>query len=345
VFAISGVSGGSVGATLFATLVSNEMPVKSPALVRGRTTTHDGAENFFYPDFLSPLIAKTMYPDTFQQIVPFPLPGADRATALENSLEIAWTKLQMPTQTNPWSDDLDALWPDFATGVTPALMLNTTEVETGMQMVVSNLGAGQYGPHMFFDEHKSVHLPLSTATALSGRFPIITPAGLEPLEDGTERRYVDGGYFENSGMSTISIVTVDLLDLRKIAGFPEFKLVVLRIALDDSSTTQISASEASKVQKAAEVSFYKDSAAAFGEEGSPIRTMLNTRTAREETAIGEFHSMFDPSGSGNLFQFFLNQDKMRMPLGWLLSDRAKQEIERQVHEDPTAEHVLDQLKP
>jgi len=223
VFCISGVSGGSVGASVFTALAAQGLPLSTPTDAKSLDATphsmEDDVVTFFGPDFLSPLIAKAVFPDLFQQFFPIKIPPADRARALEQSFELAWdrlakerlTKRAASTVGNPFSNDFDALWPHFYTGAAPALLLNTTEVETGMQLAVSNLSKGQYGPQMFFDDHKFVHVPLSTAAVLSARFPLVTPAGLEPSLEGTGRRYVDGGYFENSGFSTLSDVIANLL--------------------------------------------------------------------------------------------------------------------------------------
>ena len=47
-------------------------------------------------------------------------------------------------------------------------------------------------------------LRLSTAALLSARFPIISPAGVlrNDADASFGDRVVDGGYFENSGLST-----------------------------------------------------------------------------------------------------------------------------------------------
>jgi predicted acylesterase/phospholipase RssA len=341
IFVISGVSGGSVGASVFAALMAPKEQVSSLGPGPAGAPFTGGAVRYFYPDFLSPVIAKTVYSDTFQQLWPCRLPDADRAKALEQSLEQAWNLASEKQGNNPWPEDFDAMWKNFATGATPALMLNTTEVETGRQIAVSNLGAGQYGPHMFFDSHPSVHLPLSTATALSARFPIITPAGLEALPDGTERRYVDGGYSENSGLGTVTTVATDLLALTGSKNVHPFRLIVLRIGMYLPPALFGPAEEAAT----AGVSGDKNTDASFGEAGSPIRTMLNTRTAHEETVVGSFHAIFDHQPMGKYFELFLTEDRMKMPLGWLLSDRVKDEIERQVKTGPQRELILQQLEP
>jgi len=47
-------------------------------------------------------------------------------------------------------------------------------------------------------------IPLSTAATLSARFPLISPYGALPGDDPKRpsERLVDGGYFENDGVTT-----------------------------------------------------------------------------------------------------------------------------------------------
>ena len=66
VFAISGVSGGSVGAALFASLIADRSPVSVVAHANGLNANGPvggATSTFFDPDFLAPLVAKAFYPD------------------------------------------------------------------------------------------------------------------------------------------------------------------------------------------------------------------------------------------------------------------------------------------
>jgi hypothetical protein len=51
--------------------------------------------------------------------------------------------------------------------------------------------------------------------------------------------------------------------------------------------------------------------------------------------------MIDHLSYCHYFEFLLSDERMRLPLGWLLSDRAKSEIERQVmHSEPVGDVLL-----
>jgi hypothetical protein len=58
-------------------------------------------------------------------------------------------------------------------------------------------------------------LRLSTAALISARFPVISPAGVlrTPNSDGHGDRVVDGGYFENAGLTTALDLAAELKNL------------------------------------------------------------------------------------------------------------------------------------
>ncbi len=204
-------------------------------------------------DFLSPLLTAGLFPDFVQRFIPriFSLSDAlDRARGLEYAFEQAWFN-------KPWYDPFNVFrvtseeraknplaasyyehW--IPEGKAPALVLNTTVVETGERLLLSpfNFATQSSGFSLLTDISTvacplakgghHIDFPLSTAAVLSARFPIVTPVGWfercndkngnlidkngnlidkdgNPVkgEDGHPRaRLADGGYFENSGLST-----------------------------------------------------------------------------------------------------------------------------------------------
>src|SRR5262249_51650522 len=79
VYAISGVSGGGVGAALYNAFYADEK----------RTTLNGNTDSLLFEslrdDFLSPVTAAFLYPESFQSILPFKIPVFDRARYLEDS--------------------------------------------------------------------------------------------------------------------------------------------------------------------------------------------------------------------------------------------------------------------
>jgi hypothetical protein len=220
-FAISGVSGGSLGGAVFAALTKalkapNDAHMPCAALNEPRNNGFEKrVDEFFDSDFLSPLLAALLFPDFVQHFLPYPIPSFDRARALETSIEQAWAHVA-PEDPDVFSDDVFTLWePD---GSTPALVLNTTNVETGINHAVMPFMSMDKARVPLFDvlrpetgreetpgraEEPQTPGPryretmaLSTAAVLSARFPWVLPAGSYDALS-----FVDGGYYDNSGLS------------------------------------------------------------------------------------------------------------------------------------------------
>src|SRR5262249_53165355 len=147
-----------------------------------------------------------LYRDLVQQFLPFPIEKFDRAHALEDAFARAWDAQHGPDDER-FAQSFYALWTDFPGKATPALLLNTTRVATGEPMVISNLALkpGQFGQLQTLSSLDASLAPsLAAAVGLSARFPLLTPAGTILTPDAPDRRpkqrYVDGGYFDNSGL-------------------------------------------------------------------------------------------------------------------------------------------------
>jgi hypothetical protein len=216
-FAISGVSGGSLGGAVFAALTKALKAPNGghvPCALLNQTRNRDyekRVDAFFDVDFLSPLLAALLFPDFMQHFLPTPIPSFDRARALEASFEKAWRHV-VPEDPGIFGKDVFTLWD--AEGSTPALVLNTTNVETGINHAVMPFMRMDEARVPLFDvlrpESEDMHdrreetsgmrysetMALSTAVVLSARFPWVLPAGSYDALS-----FVDGGYYDNSGLS------------------------------------------------------------------------------------------------------------------------------------------------
>ncbi|MHC5719087.1 MAG: hypothetical protein ACYTX0_45245, partial [Nostoc sp.] len=230
VFAISGVSGGSLGTAVFSSLVK-----EPPSSATNDNKQNNGlgplAQKAHYVldnDFLSPLLSAGLFPDFVQRFLPvIPIPllsniseGVDRARGIEYAFEQGWDRAQDkwnkddPQKENPLRNSYYEHWKPE--GTAPALVLNTTVVETGERLVLSPFKIDL--PDLKDirtvackeKDNKEIDFPLSTAAILSARFTLVTPVGwfdrCDSEKDGKnlqqKARLADGGYFENSGIST-----------------------------------------------------------------------------------------------------------------------------------------------
>src|SRR5215475_7003620 len=199
-FGVSGVSGGSLGAAVFATLLADGAPPPGPSCGT-RKRFECAGQAMLAHDFLGPTAASLLFPDLMERFIPAPIFPEDRAAALERGWERAWGKAGLPP--DAWTRrSFSALWRGDAH--LPALFLNGTHVESGKRIITSNLkidGAAFRDAYDFFALVSGDVLP-STAALNSARFPYVGPAGTLRSSGENRGHIVDGGYFENFGALT-----------------------------------------------------------------------------------------------------------------------------------------------
>src|SRR6185503_3826926 len=151
-FAISSVSGGSVGASVYASLVhdSAASPGKVKCLEHNSTRSFSHCvREFLSEDYLSPVLAKMVAPDFVQSFLPFPWRQLDRSLGLEGSWEDSYEKVTgMPTLRRGF---LALYKGGLASSTVPALFLNTTHVETGKRYITAPMKAGLHATQDLLD--------------------------------------------------------------------------------------------------------------------------------------------------------------------------------------------------
>jgi hypothetical protein len=308
VFAVSSVSGGSLGGAVFAALAQRRAqnaeftPCGSAA--PGRQTFRRFVDKYFETDFLSPLVAAMLFPDFLQRFIPFPIYAFDRARALEYAFEAAWASAASEVAAkstddgeNPFAQPLGKV--GTYDGAAPALFLHATSVALGSRITMSPLHFAPTATTNHISEAlfgwcdesgQSVDTPLSTAVGLSARFPWVTPVGwLErPLVDGKpikgcedeeaplgNRLYLaDGGYFENSGLEQAIELAARLRRVIQLTpgefpgGEKSAEIRIIQIAAKDRFATRWSRSDFG-------LTFNGGS-----EVTAPLDVLLSTRLAR-----------------------------------------------------------------
>jgi hypothetical protein len=339
VFAVSSVSGGSLGAGVFAGLMARSARFSGNGVCdptpTARTHFQDSADRMLRRDFLSPLLSAMLFPDLVQQFWFLAVNSFDRAVALERSFEKAWEET---TGGKEFSENFFALWSDRGLAV-PPLVMNVTVVESGERIVIT--------PHSIWEPvlaRLRSPVRLSTAIGLSSRFPYVTPAGwVEYFGSGLAKgwrsenilndkiRLVDGGYYENSGAASL----IDLVGvigsterlLKRSGRWPTKEAPPYHFLVVTIST--LTAEEIFPGQW-------------LGEFLSPMRTLINARSARTLNASQALKlSAHEFQSTGNnlsplekrSFEFVLcPQSSSPIPLGWFLSERARSAIRSQVHD-------------
>lgn len=261
-FGMSSVSGGSLGAAVFAEGVRS-LP-KSPLydasspnvgctdpgrLTIQNTPLETSVSDFFGSDLLSPVVASAFIFDIPSLFLPQLRFGHDRARALESGIEIAWSRGGRTRADLGMSADFYGRWKPQE--IAPALFMATTGVNFGVPVLLSQIDFSrtqavnrprrsltmgptaaptaeasdqlkmvrdrfaqsgqtvQVGIANILDFRPDLQLAMSTAAALSARFPFVTPPGvikahpkIEPAQLYQTTDYLeltDGGFYDNSG--------------------------------------------------------------------------------------------------------------------------------------------------
>jgi len=213
VFAISSVSGGTLGAVGYA------------AWLAGRTAADESApgapaarrkfvQSFFGRDYLGAALAGMLFPDLIQRLLPFPF-FDDRAVSLEESFERGWAA-SVPSCSSPpcserFAQDFLRIWQGSRLRTSdgrwvPIVLANGTSVETGKRIITAPI---RIEPDAFEDALDFYALapgPIRASTAVlnSARFTLVSPPGRMMNESRlySTGRIIDGGYLENGGLET-----------------------------------------------------------------------------------------------------------------------------------------------
>ncbi|MGZ8357716.1 MAG: hypothetical protein ACXWVF_13975 [Telluria sp.] len=220
-FALSGVSGGSLGSAVFAALMAEEQAgtlAGAPCARNAQAPPYQAcATAVLRRDFLSPILGYLLYPDMLQRFLPLPIESVDRSRAMETAWRSGWSDA---VGNGRLGERFDRLWQGQAALQVPSLLLNATMVDGGNRIIASNMAIDGSFPDAFDAWHELLDLrrmSLATAILNSARFSYLSPAGtvyacreagrLAPCAPGRERapwgRVIDGGYFENSGVETV----------------------------------------------------------------------------------------------------------------------------------------------
>ena len=253
-FAISGVSGGGLGAAVFAALLASGKPTSQ---------LPDAAHRVLAYNFLGPPLGVLFTTEPVQHLLPV---VPDRAAALEHAWEHGW-HAAMGTMVfgAPFLD----LWKDGNPHRVPSLIINGTSVESGERVITSNLDVDA-GPTAFLRATDTFNmlrgdLPVSRAVDMGARFAYVSPPGTIVGANG-KQHVVDGGYFENSGALAIEEIT------RVIQAQKEpVQIVIITIQYGSGDDPQFNR--------------------VFSELLSPVRAVLHARTARAAYSSAELRAI------------------------------------------------------
>ena len=324
--AVSGVSGGSVGAAIYENALYQVGT--GPGIV-------DLIDSSFDHDHLSPVLAAMLLPDLIQRFYPMPVAAWDRALALE--LSFSDPRDQTPHVSLEHSF--------FASQSGPFVVFNTTIVTNGRRLLLSPFT---------FDSDAIFHSPLaatngdllsqdirfSTAAGMSARFPLISPYAFfdgSPQQRG--RRLVDGGYYDNAGVVTAAEIKNNVLSFLDEKALLD-KVEVMPIAIVNKSSFR----HLEQMDRDASAPSRSLDGPIF--PFSSIQALFSARDARVAKALSDFGVSCGNGAESGLcitletkFRLIdehqlLNALPRNIPLGWTLSCQARTFISSQLNPDP-----------
>lgn len=192
---VSAVSGGSVGAMYFI----NEYTSAGPPPLTELEKIVERAEG----SSLDKIAWGLIYPDLLRLYTSFGF-GWDRGLALEDAFlrrELQWNNREIiKAGLYSWKRDAEAGW-------RPGLILNTTIADTGERLPLSTIdlpadSQGSMTQAEFRRQLGNKDIKVVTATRLSAAFPFVSPAARADV-DGPGSHIVDGGYYDNYGVSSL----------------------------------------------------------------------------------------------------------------------------------------------
>lgn len=303
VLALSGVSGGSVGVSIFAALMEKVSRESAPdCLAKG---IEQCARSIGRADLLSPALTSMLIAEPLQRLTGM-LGAQDRAITLERALERAWHK----TMGN------HRLALPFGTLVGRGLLVfpNATSAATGDRIVVSAFEGSRVFQNTRVIDGRS--FAFSTAALVSARFPVISPVAIYDAPSGESSRMVDGGYSDNSGAATGADILRAFNAASKRAGMQDrFRPAVIAITYTDRSIPKKESAGGLQAQT-------------IGSIIDPVTTLDAVRNATSKRYLSELRALVKELDGEFLDGMQLLQGTTEYPLGWTLSDGAAEAIDQ-----------------
>jgi hypothetical protein len=335
VFAISSVSGGSLGAVGYSAWVAERQAAGGP-FAASRRDRLQFVRDFFGADYLGPSVAGLLFPDLMQRFLPFPLMPS-RAESLEEAWEMSWRRSALACRKgagtvrcpdpNRLSGDFLDIWrgvldapPAHSASWVPLALVNGTHVQTGKRIITAPIVIEPALTEDSYDFFSLLRRPIPASTAIhnSARFPIVSPAGTMKAT-GASGHIIDGGYFENGGLETL----IDLARHIRAAGNRR-RILIIEINNDDllgrgdsarcpRTGTELCHLPVQPPPKA-------DSSPWLGEITAIIGGLYRTRDGRAVLAAKRA-SVANGVGNVEYFQFKLNElaTGRRTAMSWALS--------------------------
>jgi Patatin-like phospholipase len=327
---ISAVSGGSVG-TMYFVNEYEDGRIDPTEKLRNIVKRVEGSS-------LDEIAWGVLYPDLWHTFIPFPFKW-DRGRALE----WAWLRQDIPWKGRTGIQKGLSDWrADTQAGDRPAVIFNSTIADSGQRLplATTDLPKGVPGKviyDQFVEQIKPKDITIVTAARLSASFPYVSPAARAAGVKGEGSHIVDGGYYDNYGISSLAEwLDQELTDHEEIK-----KVLIIEIRGAPSSSSSTDDDEKDEDDKTCPPSptdapDRTSNQRWFYQLVAPLSTVLNVRKTGQrghnDVELNLLVDKWDRKGEEEgerrvaitraLFEF----DHLHTPLSWHLTAAQKQRI-------------------
>lgn len=331
-FAVTGVSGGSIGLGFYYNFRHYAEKHDSSLLTE---LNYQKLDTISRSDYLSRVTYGFLFPDLLQRFLWFPVESWDRSKMLANSFDDGFS--HRLNRRNLLSENYLDMWSDTADAYKyPVVLYNTILNENGMKAVFApyDLSDTYYPDVVDILAEINQSVPIKEAMTSSARFPLLTAPGLLKRYDPKQGKDTsrighisDGGGFENTAIQTAQQTARLLGDRYKAKGY-KGRLIV-RVIYIGTGVSSYEIDEGSPARKKTyKKAFNKDYEVAWLYGG--VNTLFGWMKSSHNQSI-----RINPDYK--LLQFRLtikdeDSTKHQLPLGWFLSDASRTLIRNQLND-------------
>ena len=348
-FAVSSVSGGSLGTAGAMSLLSLE---SSPCRATGLASLRPNTDDKTVPlagDALGPLLGGWLLDDiprsafepiaaVIQSALGHRPNGGDSAEAIEHGFEDLWSRAlqKSPLKGAPeWDQPFLSLFYTDNTGTyrsgMPLWFGNGTDATTGNRVITAPILApdkpDSKSPWPFrgardFHTLMGADVPIATAVNNTARFPYLEPFGeMLPLNGKKQAgSLIDGGYFENEGLQTALDLAEWLRDQSETLGRDVQPIIVQ--ATGDSEA-DVGPGDVMTCANASDGAFIPDDKHSALQILAPLSGLYHVRGGHSAVLLRQARDQFCLPRT-RFVHFYLPADEegRSIPLNWVLSNRA-----------------------
>ncbi len=347
VFAISGVSGGAIGASVFRALDRAMLGTGGAGADRvgsaGDNTSSNGCTQSDEPTAaaetsyrLSPIVSEVMQSDHLSPVIGALFPDLIGALGTGRPQVLGASFRSSVHSRNPEAArELDKCFVEHwsATSLAPALILNATWAETGFRVAFApfRLHGDDDSLYAFSDKNMPDlrHMTIIEAAVVSARFPGILPpfsVAMQGVNNELRWNFVDGGYADSTGAST-ALALYRALKPEAVANHADLRIILLTSSdpQPDLNPKRVSITGTE-----------------FRDTLAPIAAVMKVREGLGNQAVArvceEFHMNRNcrrqSSGLNSPLKIVgINDELYGLPLGWKLSHTTF-EVVRHILGDP-----------